>query len=88
MDIKLNQDITRFLSAAHKAIPVLRHNAEQLETVGQDSTAERDAVRQLNMYKPTVALMTWSMKRAGFRRYRKEAAGLRPLWERRCFRER
>ncbi len=49
MDTKLNQDITRLLSAAHNAIPVLRHNAEQLETVGQDSTAERDAVRRLNM---------------------------------------
>ena len=49
MDTKLNQDIARLLSAAHNAIPVLRRNAEQLETIGQDSTAERDAVRQLNM---------------------------------------
>ncbi len=46
---KLKQDITRMLSAAHNAIPVLRHNAEQKETIGQDSTAERDAVRRLNM---------------------------------------
>ena len=46
---KLNQDITRLLSAAHNAIPVLRHNAEQGERIGQDSTAERDAVRRLNM---------------------------------------
>ena len=46
---KLNQDITRLLSAAHNAIPVLRHNAEQKETIGQDPTTERDAVRRLNM---------------------------------------
>ncbi len=46
---KLNQDITRLLSAAHNAIRVLRHNAEQKETIGQNSTAEREAVRRLNM---------------------------------------
>ncbi len=46
---KMNQDITRLLSAARNAIPVLRHNAEQKETIGQDSTDERDAVRRLNM---------------------------------------
>lgn len=46
---KLNKDITRLLSAAHNAIPLLRHNAEMKETIGQDSTAERDAVRKLNM---------------------------------------
>lgn len=49
MEKKLNQDIARLLAAAHNAIPVLRHNAEQLETIDQDSTAERDAVRKLNM---------------------------------------
>lgn len=49
MDKKLNQDITRLLSASHNAIKVLRHDAEQLETIGQDSTTQRDAVRQLNM---------------------------------------
>ena len=46
---KLNQDINRLLSAAHNAIPVLRHNAERKEAIGRDSTAERDAVRRLNM---------------------------------------
>ena len=49
MDKKMHQDLTKLLSAAHTAINVMRHNAEQLETVGQDSTAERDAVRRLNM---------------------------------------
>ncbi len=49
MSEKLNQDISRLLAAAHTAIPLLRHHAEQLETVGQDSSSERDAVRQLNM---------------------------------------
>ena len=45
----MNQDVARLLTAARNAIKVIRHNAEQLETIGQHSTAERDAVNQLNM---------------------------------------
>lgn len=45
----MQQDLTKLLSAAHTAINVMRHNAEQLETIGQDSSAERAAVRRLNM---------------------------------------
>lgn len=45
----MQQDLTKLLSAAHTAIQVMRHNAEQLETIGQDFSAERAAVRRLNM---------------------------------------
>ena len=45
----MEQDLTKLLSAARTAINVMRHNAEQLETIGMNSSAERDAVRRLNM---------------------------------------
>jgi len=62
MNEKLNQDISRVLSAAHNAIPLLRHHAEQLEGLGQDSTRERDAVRQLNM---AVQLLAYRVAQSG-----------------------
>lgn len=48
MKNELDKDLKELLGAARNAITVLRHNAEQLEIQGYDSSAEREAVRQLN----------------------------------------
>lgn len=45
----MHQDLTKLLAASRTAINVLRHNAEQLETIGQSSSTEREAIRRLNM---------------------------------------
>jgi hypothetical protein len=45
----LHSDLEKLLAAAKNAIEVLRHNAEQHQIAGQSDSAERDAIRRLNM---------------------------------------
>ena len=59
---ELDKDLKELLSAARNAINVLRHTAEQLETDGQDSNAERDAVRRLNM---AIQLVEYDLSKTG-----------------------
>lgn len=58
---ELNKDLKELLDAARNAITVLRHAAEQLEIEGRDSSAERDAVRQMNI---AIQLVEYDLFRA------------------------
>ena len=59
---ELDKDLTELLNAAHNALTVLRHAAEQLEIEGRDSSAERDAVRQLNI---AIQLVEYDLVKSG-----------------------
>ena len=59
---ELNKDLTELLDATRNAMIVLRRAAEQLEIEGRDSTAERDAIRRLNI---AMQLVEYDLSKSG-----------------------